>query len=129
MPHSAVPEPTILIIDDDEAALGTYSRFLRLEHYHAVTAATAEAGIAAFDARRPDAILVDLKLPEIDDGLRVLRELRNRDQGVPIAVITGHYDVDDGTEMAIGCFHASLVYKPLWIDSLLDVVRELLHGA
>jgi DNA-binding NtrC family response regulator len=126
MPGGA-DKPTILVVDDDEVALGTHSRFLRLEGYHVVTASSADTGLAAAEASKPDAVLLDLRLPEVDDGLRVLQELRLRGYRMPIAIVTGHYDLDGTTEAAIHGLDASIAYKPLWLDDILSLVRSLLE--
>ncbi len=117
---------TILVIDDDEVAIGTHSRFLRLEGFHVATASDAASGLAAARETHPDAILLDLKLPEVEDGLGVLRQLRRDGFSTPIAIVTGHYDLGGDVEAEIRGLQASIAYKPLWLDDILALVRELL---
>ncbi len=119
------PPPTVLIIDDDELALTTQARFLGLEGYDVRTAATAVAGLKAVEAGRPDAVLLDLKLPTVNDGLAVLRELRSRDETIPVAVVTGYYGLDDRTDAEIRRLHSRIAYKPLWSENVLALVRDL----
>jgi DNA-binding NtrC family response regulator len=118
--------PTILIVDDDELALLTEGEFLELEGYEILTAGNAAAALEAIEAGRPNAIVVDLKLPAVADGLTLLHQIRNHDHTIPIAVVTGHYALDDQTEAEIRGLRCSLAYKPLWVENVLALVRDLL---
>ena len=122
------PSRTVLLIDDDETALLTEAQFLSLEGYHSLTAASASAGLESVETAQPDVILLDLKLPEVKDGLGVLREIRTRGYTTPIAVVTGAY-LDEKTYTEIRGLDASIAYKPLWVEDLLALVRDLLDGS
>ena len=68
---------TILIADDDEGMTQTFARMLRLEGYQVHTEVSSETGLCAADRNRPDAIILDLRMPLLDD-LVFLRHLRSR---------------------------------------------------
>jgi len=80
----------ILIVDDDEGVTQTFARMLRLEGYQVRTAVNAEKGLQEADLSRPDAIILDLRMPLVD-GLGFLRRLRARDaqRSTPVAIVTG----------------------------------------
>ena len=65
----------ILIVDDDEGVTQTFARMLRLEGYQVRTAMNAETGLREAEHSRPDAIILDLRMPLVD-GLGFLRRLR-----------------------------------------------------
>ena len=121
------PPTSILIVDDDEGVTQTFARMLRLEGYEVLTAMTAESGLREADTRRPDAIILDLRMP-IVDGLGFLRRLRARDahRETPVAIVTGDYFLDDSTSAELRMLGAELKFKPLWLDDLLDLARGLL---
>jgi DNA-binding response OmpR family regulator len=117
---------TVLVVDDDLTTLATEARFLHLEGYRVLTAGDANSALATIDAERPDAILLDLKLPEVAHGLGVLRRIRAQTPASPLAVVTGHYALDDVTEAEIRGLGVAIAYKPLWIENVLALVRDLL---
>lgn len=118
---------TILIVDDDEGVTQTFARMLRLEGYEVRTAFSAETGLKAADDRRPDAIILDLRMP-IVDGLGFLRQLRSKAelQDVPVAIVTGDYFLDDEISNELRELRAELRYKPLWLEDLIGLARTLL---
>ena len=118
----------ILVIDDDQATLDTYARILRLADYQVITALSADAALHAVDSGRPDAILLDLRMPEVD-GLAFLRQLRGRPDArhLPVAIVTGDYLLHDTTTSAELAERGATVYfKPLWLEELSAVVESLL---
>ena len=82
MQPSVTSRPTtlkILIVDDDEGVTQTFARMLRLEGYQVRTAINAEKGLQEAERSRPDAIILDLRMPLVD-GLGFLRRLRASDE-------------------------------------------------
>lgn len=118
---------TILIVDDDEGVTETFARMLRLEGYQVRTAMNAENGLAEADTNHPDAIILDLRMPLVD-GIGFLKRLRanaaHRD--VPVAIVTGDYFLDDEISSELRELRAELRFKPLWLEDLVGVARNLL---
>jgi DNA-binding response OmpR family regulator len=116
----------ILIVDDDEGVTETFARILRLEGYQVFTAANAEKGLFVAQRERPDAIILDLRMPLVD-GLGFLRRLRAFDPKcqVPVAIVTGDYFLEDNVWAELQSLGAELRYKPLWLDDLLGLARNL----
>jgi two-component system response regulator PrrA len=125
----SVPPPasSILIIDDDESVTHTFARILRLEGYEVFTAMNGETGLRQAQATRPDAIILDLRMPLVD-GLMFLRRLRANDQqrNTPVAIVTGDYFLDDGVSTELQELGAALKFKPLWLEDLVGLARTLL---
>jgi DNA-binding response OmpR family regulator len=118
---------TILIVDDDEGVTQTFARMLRLEGYQVRTAISAETGLAEADESQPDAIILDLRMPLVD-GLGFLRRLRANDlhRAVPVAIVTGDYFLDDTVSAELRELGAELRFKPLWLEDLVGLARNLL---
>ena len=117
----------ILIVDDDEGVTQTFARMLRLEGYQVHTAVTAETGLRQAEATRPDAIILDLRMPLVD-GLGFLRRLRANDdqRSIPVAIVTGDYFLDDAISNELQELGAELRFKPLWLEDLVGLAKNLL---
>jgi DNA-binding response OmpR family regulator len=117
----------ILIVDDDEGVTQTFARMLKLEGFEVRTAMNAENGLVQAQEARPDAIILDLRMPLVD-GLGFLRRLRAQDEQrqTPVAIVTGDYFLDDNVSAEIRQLGAELKFKPLWLEDLVGLARTLL---
>jgi len=121
-------EPTakILIVDDDEGVTHAFARMLRLEGYTVRTAVNPQLGLAEAQTYRPDAIILDLRMPMLD-GLEFLRRLRADDAGrtVPVAIVTGDIFMEKSVSAELKRLGAEIKYKPLWLPDLVGLARTL----
>ena len=117
----------ILIVDDDEGVTQTFARMLRLEGYAVRTAMSAENGLREAAEGHPDAIILDLRMPLVD-GLGFLRRLRQHegDRATPVAIVTGDYFLEDEVSDELRSLGAELRFKPLWLEDLVGLARNLL---
>ena len=117
----------ILIVDDDEGVTQTFARMLRLEGYQVRTAVSAEKGLIEAAESHPDAIILDLRMPLVD-GLGFLRRLRAHvdQRDTPVAIVTGDYFLDDSVSTELRALGAELRFKPLWLEDLVGLARNLL---
>jgi two-component system nitrogen regulation response regulator GlnG len=112
--------PTLLIVDDESSILLAFRRAFRDGAVEVVTAPTAEEGLQLARDRRPDAVVLDVRLPD-RTGLEVLRELRALDARCPVLFITGHGTTETAIEaMKLGAFDYLL--KPLELSHLRAVL-------
>lgn len=127
MVMSETDTATILIVDDDEGVTQTFARMLRLEGYQVRTAMTAETGLRDAGAVHPDAIILDLRMPLVD-GLGFLRRLREQEdtRATPVAIVTGDYFLEDEVSVELRALGAELRFKPLWLEDLVGLARDLL---
>lgn len=118
---------TILIVDDDRAVVDTFARMLKLEGFNVATAINPEAGLKIAENVRPDAIILDLRMPLVN-GLQFLREVRSRPDlvDVPVAIVTGDYFLGEPTAAELTSLGASLRFKPMWLEDLVALARTLL---
>jgi DNA-binding response OmpR family regulator len=125
-PSPPPPAGSILIIDDDESVTHSFARILRLEGYEVSIATNGEIGLREAHAIRPDAIIVDLRMPLVD-GLSFLRRLRadDPDRRIPVAIVTGDYFLDERVSTELQQLGAALKFKPLWLEDLVGLAKTL----
>src|SRR5438045_4337876 len=118
---------TILIVDDDEGVTQTFARMLKLEGFEVRTAMNAETGLVQAQEARPDAIILDLRMPLVD-GLGFLRRLRaqHAQRTTPVAIVTGDYFLEDEISTELRELGAELRFKPMWLEDLVGLARNLL---
>src|SRR4051794_39932357 len=75
----------VLVVDDEDTITDIVSRYLVRAGYRARTARDGLEAVAAVAARRPDLVVLDVMLPQLD-GLEVMRRIRMQ-EGAPIGVI------------------------------------------
>jgi len=117
---------TILIVDDDRSVTDTFARILRFEGFEVATAVNAEAGLELADNVRPNAIILDMRMP-ITNGLQFLRRVRAKPHllHVPVAIVTGDYFLPDPLQQELRTLGASIRFKPLWLDDLVALAKTL----
>lgn len=120
------PAKTILIVDDDPSVADTFSRMLKLEGFTVATALSADAGLELASNMRPDAIILDMRMP-ITNGLQFLRLIRSRPHlvDVPVAIVTGDYFLADSIQLELSSLGASLRFKPMWLEDLIALAKAL----
>ncbi|MEA5153723.1 response regulator transcription factor [Raineyella sp.] len=112
----------ILIADDDTQLLRALRITLKVKGYRIITAANGAQAIEAAIDQRPDIILLDLGMPELD-GVEVIRAVRGWSEA-PILVISGRTGAADKVE-ALDVGADDYVTKPFSIDELLARIRAL----
>ncbi len=117
---------TILIVDDDRSVADTFARMLKLEGFTVATALSAESGLELADTVRPQAIILDMRMP-ITNGLQFLRLVRSRPhlEGIPVAIVTGDYFLPESIQHEIKMLGASIRFKPMWLEDLIALARTL----
>jgi two-component system KDP operon response regulator KdpE len=118
--------PLVLVVDDEPHILRALQTSLRGAGYDVAASATADEALAAAAMRPPDAVILDLVLPD-GSGIDVARELRSW-SAAPILVLSV---VGDEAEKvaALDAGADDYVEKPFGIDELLARLRALLRRA
>ena len=118
--------PRLLLIDDDPDVVLAQVRHAFPAPAHSVDVAlTGAAGVAQVEARPPDAILLDLNLPD-RTGLAVYQEVRKVDARIPVIFVTMAKGADAAIEaMKEGAY--DYLFKPLDVAELRRVVGEALE--
>jgi two-component system KDP operon response regulator KdpE len=119
-------KPLVLVVDDEPQILRALQTSLRGAGYEVTTATTAEGALAAAAMRPPDAVILDLVLPD-GLGTDVCRELRTW-SSAPVLVLSVVGDEAEKVE-ALDAGADDYVEKPFGIDELLARLRALLRRA
>lgn len=117
---------TIIIIEDNEQNMYLMKFLLERNGYSVIEAPSAADGIAKVVALRPDAVLLDIQLPDMD-GYAVARHLRTfKDvEKIPIIAVTSYAMVGDReAALAAGC--TGYIEKPINPDTFIDQLRKYL---
>ncbi|WP_437964725.1 response regulator [Sorangium sp. So ce260] len=117
---------TILLVEDNEMNRDMLSRRLLRRGYAVVTAVDGESGVEMARTARPQLILMDVGLPNID-GLEATRRIKGdtRTRDIPVIVLTAHAMSSD-REQAIEAGGDDYDIKPVEIDRLDAKIRTLL---
>ncbi len=114
----------ILIVDDEPDIRDLVSGVLQDEGYATRTAANSDDALAAISERRPSLVLLDVWLQGSRlDGLDVLDEIKARDPGLPVLVISGHGNLDTAVA-AVRRGASDFIEKPFEAEKLLLLVAR-----
>ena len=117
---------TILIIEDNEKNMKLVRDVLRHHGYATIEATTGRDGVRLASEHRPDLVLMDIQLPDIDGiaALRLLREDSTVD-AVPVIAVTTSVMPDDQQRIVNSGFDA-FIAKPINLKQFQNTVRRLL---
>src|SRR3954469_198704 len=115
----------VLIVDDEEAVCWALQRALSRQGHRAAVAATAEEAFGLVARQRPDAIILDVRLPGLD-GLTALGRLRELTGDAPVIVMTAFGNLKTAVRaMEGGAF--DYLTKPFDLGQALDAVAKALQ--
>jgi two-component system nitrogen regulation response regulator GlnG len=116
--------PTLLVVDDEPAILVAFRRAYRNAALEVATAEAASEGLALFEERRPDVVVLDVQLPD-QSGLDLFRRIRAVDARTPVIFITGKTTTDTAIEaMKLGAY--DYLFKPLELGPLRQTIDRAL---
>ena len=81
--------PVLLVIDDDAGIIHGFRRVFQAPKITLLTAATADEGLELISQHRPDAVVLDVHLPD-QSGMEAFRRIQQVDARIPVIFITGH---------------------------------------
>ena len=116
----------ILLVDDDELNLDLLSRKLQRNGYDTITAVDGKEAISLAVSTKPDLILMDMSLPELD-GWEATRQLKadNSTKNIPVISLTANAMPEDRAKaLAAGCDEYET--KPIVFENLFAKMEMLL---
>jgi two-component system response regulator MprA len=122
--NGADPEPLVLVVDDEPGILDFVELGLHAEGYRVTTTTSGGAALEVIRRERPDAVILDVGLPDVD-GFSVVRSIR-AETDVPIVMLTARGDVEDrvrGLELGADDYIA----KPFHFEELVARLRAHLR--
>lgn len=128
MSDPKAPEPHVLAVDDEEHITELIAMALGFQGFEVERAGSGRAALAACERRRPDLIVLDVMLPDLD-GFEVARRLRQAEGAgsrVPIIFLTARDTTQDKVEgLRLGS--DDYVTKPFSIEELIERVKAVLR--
>ncbi len=115
----------LLVVDDDEASCRLVKAIFAAEGVEVVMAHDGPAGLDRVAADRPDAVLLDVRLPGLD-GLEVLERLKAASPSLPVVMLTASRDVKTAVR-ATQLGASDYLTKPIDQDEVVMVVRRSLE--
>jgi two-component system OmpR family response regulator len=124
--HAVATEPArILVVDDEESILQLVTTVLRYEGFEVEQAADGRAALRAVEAFRPDLIVLDVMLPDLD-GFEVYRRIAAGSQPVPVLFLTAKDGSADRVRgLTLGA--DDYVGKPFSLEEVVARVRAILR--
>ena len=116
--------PRILIVDDAQFMRLRCARLLAERGYEIVEAQNGREAVEQYLAHRPDAVLMDITMPEMD-GLAALKQIRQLDPGARITMLTALGQQGIVME-AIKAGARDFVVKPFEADRVLSAVQRMI---
>jgi DNA-binding NtrC family response regulator len=114
------PKCRLLVVDDDRELLTIVSMFARQLGFDVVSKQSGEEALACLEDVKPDAVLVDLRMPGLS-GLDVLRAVRTVDPVCQVILMTGNATVETAIE-AVKAGALDYLCKPFELDRLRDAL-------
>jgi two-component system cell cycle response regulator DivK len=119
---------TILIVEDNEKNMKLVRDILRHHGHATIEAATGEEGVRLAGEHRPDLVLMDIQLPDID-GIAALRRMRADPALDPMPVIAVSASVmPDDQQKIVGSGFDAFVTKPIDLKQFRATVERFLAG-
>jgi DNA-binding response OmpR family regulator len=118
----------ILYVDDDQDFLDSMRVLLEANGYVMVEANSAEEGLKAYKEHKPDLVIADLMMEEVDAGTSFVKELRALGNQAPIYMLSS---VGDDLSMSTNYAELGLsgvFQKPINHDNLLNILKTKLKG-
>lgn len=115
----------VLVVDDEEAVRVALERALTMHGYRVSTAGDGLEGRQAAVTDRPDLILLDIGMPNMD-GLRMCRQMRSAGDNTPIIVLTARTRIHDRVE-GLDAGADDYLVKPFALEELLARIRALVR--
>ena len=120
------PGPLVLVVEDDAETRHVVARELSARGYRVEQAPDGRTALERWEDRRPDIVLLDLGLPDID-GLQIIRRIR-REASTPIVILSGRYEEREKVA-ALDRGADDYVTKPFGVDELNARLRVALRHA
>ncbi len=112
----------VWVVDDDQAIRWVLEKALQKAKLAVRTFSNANAVLKALERDEPDALVTDIRMPEMD-GLTLLEQLRRQHTSLPVIVMTAHSDLDSAVSAYQGGAFEYLP-KPFDIDDAVTLVRR-----
>ena len=113
---------TVLIVDDDEVFASNLAKNLTLDGYETRTAATGKEALTIIGQNKPDILICDLKLPDLD-GDSLLKEARTLSPETKLFLISAYVDtaIEERLRKIGVC---GFIHKPIMLDDVTAMIQK-----
>jgi CheY-like chemotaxis protein len=120
--------PLILLAEDNEANINTFSSYLTAKRYRMLLAHNGQEAVALAQTHQPDLILMDIQMPGID-GLEAITQIRLDPHSIktPIIALTALAMTGD-RERCLAAGANDYLPKPVRLKQLVDLIQQLLDA-
>lgn len=118
---------TVLVVDDESNITAAVAQLLELEGYQVLEANSGREAFDILEDREADLVLLDVKLPDLD-GLSVLREIKKKDEDIPVVMMSAYGTIETAVEATKGGAY-DFLEKPLGSEKTLLAVENALRLA
>ena len=115
-------ELTILVVDDNEDLLETFSLILKRRGFHVETAGNGAAAVDRYKERTFDVTLMDIVMPEMN-GVEAFRKIKEMDPEASVILMTA-YSEEELINIAKSEGARRVIHKPIRIDRLIEIIKE-----
>ena len=113
----------ILVVDDEPSICELLKEFITILGYQVFTACNGEEAVSRFEEKRPDIVLLDIKMPGMS-GIDVLRKIKEHDSHVKVIMVSAFGDIDTvRTTLKMGA--SRHLEKPIDLDLLKKTLLDL----
>ena len=127
MKESDTASEIVYVVDDDASVRDALSVMLTLEGFQVFGFADGDSLLAAVRQHQPDCVILDVHMPG-RSGLDILKELHQRQNAVPLFIISGQGDIPMAVD-AIKNGALDFIEKPFHGETLVTRIREAIEGA
>ena len=115
-----MPNPRILIVDDEERFRTTLGKVLRGKEMEVDTVGSGTEALDEIKKKLYDVIILDVKMPGLN-GIETLKEIKKFNPGIEVILLTGHASEDSAIDgMRLGAY--DYVMKPCEIEELMEEI-------
>ncbi|MCX5698449.1 MAG: response regulator [Candidatus Omnitrophica bacterium] len=117
----------ILVVDDEPDFLEMIKLRLEANNYEVITALNGKEGLEKVKQEKPDAVLLDILMPELD-GLRVLKRIRRENKNLPVFIITA-FSNEERFKVANKLNASGFIVKTRDLQQEVDNINSILNIA
>ena len=114
----------ILVVEDEPVNMMLMTFILNDEGHEPIEAFTGAEGITKTFDSKPDIVLMDLKLPDLD-GFEATRRIREKNKSVPIIAVTS-FSMDDVREKFDKAGFNGYIQKPFNPSTIMDEIKQIM---
>jgi two-component system, LuxR family, response regulator FixJ len=126
LPMSSPAKPTVYVVDDDAAVLGSLRFLLETDGFAVRTFKNGTALLNAAEMPGADCYVIDYKMPDIN-GIDLVGRLRKANDNTPVVLITGYPD-ENISARAAAAGVKEVILKPLLDENLLKGIRGAIEA-